>query len=156
MLPRLSSISHKPHLSYKFEIRSSKLSNMKIYGKSGSLPKITNDVQEISYPGGYIKVGKKIKYDNLQFDLYAFEGITYNEVNSWIKDHYNSDLSSNRLKGRYKDNIVIQLMDSGGNPSQKWTLANALIESVDYGKIDWSQSDLILPSISIAYDYLIF
>lgn len=146
--------AYLPVLQYKFVIRSEKLPTIKIYGKSTGLPKIQNELIEIPTMGGRFKMAGIPDYSSISMDLYTFEGITQEEIIEWVNQHYNPTLFSTGFPDSYKSDMYIYVLDSNHVPLKKFTLIGAFLESVDFGSLDWSTSDMVVANISVAYDYL--
>tara|TARA_R110000824_G_scaffold197932_1_gene381846 strand:+ start:276 stop:773 length:498 start_codon:yes stop_codon:yes gene_type:complete len=52
--------------------------------------------------------------------------------------------------------LVIEQLDAKGEPLETWTLYGAFINSVDFGKLAYSDDDLVEISLGISYDYAKF
>lgn len=81
------------------------------------------------------------------FDLRKNE----NKVWTWIKDTYPADASKGRAP-KYKKQGTLEMYDGCGNTIEQWILENMFIESVDFGDLDHSVSDIVYIDVTLRYD----
>lgn len=157
MLPRLMGITHKPQLQFRFDITAyaTGMATFQLYAKGSTLPTLEHNTQEVDALGYSLKLKGKTRYPPIQITCYAFENITYNELFAWLAMHTPKEGSGTDLvKQVYAHDMTITLYGpDGSTPKAKWKLIDAQIESIQYGNVDWSVSEVVMPTLSIAYDY---
>lgn len=81
------------------------------------------------------------------FDLRKNE----NPIWTWIKLTYPAETSKGR-DPKYKKQGQLEMYDGCGNLIEQWKLANMFIESVDFGDLDHSVSDIAYIDVTLRYD----
>lgn len=155
---RISAKNYKPHLSFRYEVQFSKLSEAKIYAKGVTLPQVNNNPIEISYGNVNFKVKGKTTWDSIQLQLYAYEEITFPELYTWFGQHHQESSGTDGYHADYVDsNVKIKILDpqgaGTGSPITTFTLIDAFIDSISWGQLDWEGDGIIQADLTIAYDY---
>lgn len=156
-MARLSPQTFKPQLSFRFRITFSVLSDIPFYGKAINLPSAENNPLTIEYGNTYIKVKGKTRWNDIQLSCYAFEGMTYPQLWSYLRDlHQKVDDGKDYYADQYKNDIQIHLLNPLDTPVGLWTLIGGFIASINYGDLDRSAEEVVQPQITIAYDYALY
>jgi hypothetical protein len=153
-MARLSPESYRPILSFRFKIQFSAIPNINFFGKATSLPSLSNNPKTIDYGNTYITVKGKTKWNNISIDMYAFEGMTHDELFGYLNDMH-QEISSGKDKygSSYKKDVQIQLLGPDDSVVGTFKLIGAFIETLNFGQMDWSNDDPIVPQITLIYDY---
>jgi hypothetical protein len=77
-----------------------------------------------------------------------------NPVIEWIKKLYEvSDQSVNwKTSSGFKQNCSVEAYDGVGNIVEEWKLENVWPISIDFGELDYSQSDIMTIDLQLRYD----
>ena len=118
-------------------------------------PNITNDVKEIKYKQGIFKYKGVTKYGNMEVEFRDVVGpAVMGKLWQWQREHYDPITGCSGYPSQYKKNLTLLMEDDCGNPVEKYIYYGCFIEKLDGGNLDMESSgDVVLVSLSIAYDY---
>ena len=82
-------------------------------------------------------------------------GLTTPEKASSIDRAFGSSTANSTVKSEAI--LTIQQVDpTGKNVVEQWSLVNPIITEIDWGQLDYSSSDTVEYSMTVAYDYALF
>lgn len=118
------------------------------------LPDLKIERQEIN--GGTIiyKFAKSVKWDDVQVTFYD-DGNILNEIRDWLELVYTNDegIKSHAPSGGYKQECKFKLLGGEGKAINTIVLKNAWPVSVSQGKLTYTNSDIKLITLTLAYDW---
>lgn len=157
-MARISPETYKPLLQFRFRIIFSAIGDIGIYGKSATLPIVENNPITVEYGNTYMKVKGKTRWNDISFTCYAFEGLTFEQLWSYLSDlHQSVSLGTDFYADRYKKDIQIQLLSPDDQTIVgTWKLIGGFISTLNYGQLDWSSDEVVQPQVTISYDYAEF
>ena len=76
-------------------------------------------------------------------------------VMEWVRLSHESLTGRDGYPDQYKKDIDLYLLGGIGDKIEQWKLKGAFIVSAEFGDVDWSASDPVEISLTLAYDYAI-
>jgi len=76
-------------------------------------------------------------------------------VMDWVRLSHESLTGRDGYAGMYKKDIDCYTLGPLGDKTEQWKLKGAFILSAEFGDLDWSASDVVEISLTLAYDYAI-
>ena len=124
--------------------------------KSASRPKITQEGKAIEFLNTETYVVGRYKWDAIQVVLRDPIGPSASQaVMEWVRLHSESVTGRQGYAAGYKRDVELEMLDPTGVVVSKWILKNVMIDSADFGNLDYSQDDLAEITLSLRYDYAI-
>lgn len=118
------------------------------------LPDLKIDRQEIN--GGTIvyKFAKSVKWDDVQVTFYD-DSKLLSEIDKWVDLVYTNDagIKSHAPSGGYKQECQFELLDGEGTVKNTIKLMNAWPVTVSQGKLTYTNSDIKIITLTLAYDW---
>lgn len=156
-MARITPDNLNPQLSFRFKLIFSELGDIGIYGKAVQLPTIDNGAITVDYGNTQMKVKGKTKWNDIDITCYAFENITIDELWSYFNRlHQNVALGKDFFPQDYKKDIQIQLLRPDDLVAGTWKLIGGFVNVLNFGEMDYSAEEIVLPRITISYDYAMF
>ncbi len=153
-MPRLlTPEAHNPILQFRYQITTSKLPNVQLYGKAATQPTHQSAPVTVEYVNSYFKVKGKLRWDSITISCYNFEGITATELWAYLQQHQAVDSATDTYAPTYKHDMSLMLLGPDEAPVGTWKLVGAFFETVAYGTHDRGTDDVSTAELTICYDY---
>ena len=108
----------------------------------------------------HINVKRKIKgkanWNDITCDLY--DPVTPSgaqAVMEWVRLHKESVTGRDGYSDFYKKDVTFNVLGPVGDKVEEWTLKGAMIQSANFGDLDWSVSEPAEITLTLRYDYAI-
>jgi len=124
--------------------------------KTSGTPSIQFDEIELDHINVTRKIKGKGKWQN--FDITLYNPIVPNgaqAVMEWVRLSHESLTGRDGYAGMYKKDIDLYMIGPIGDKISQWKIKGAFILSAAFGDLDWSASDIVEISLTLAYDYAI-
>lgn len=130
--------------------------------KTVKKPSFTVGVSRHQYLNHEFKYPTTVKWNDISMTFAdpANPDVTKSFVNLLRNSGYNYPVDPNNKETVSRDkattalgNVVIQQIDSEGNPVEQWTLNNAFVTSVEFGQLSYASEDMVEISVTIVYDW---
>lgn len=155
-MPRLTPFVFLPSQQFRFKVISSKLPGAALYCKGAQQPKLANNSIKVDHYDHYIKVKGRTAFSDIQLSCYEYEGITSRELAMYFMEHHSTREGVDRGTGMYKHDLYLGVLNPELVPVGWWKLTGAFFESIDWGQLDWGNSDVIAPELVVTYDYAMY
>ena len=124
--------------------------------KAAARPQIT--FEEIALD--HINVKRYVKgkgdWQNLNITLYdAIVPSGAQAVMEWVRLHKESVTGRDGYSDFYKKDVTFNVLGPVGDKVEEWTLKGAMIQSANFGDMDWSVSEPADITLTLRYDYAI-
>ena len=124
--------------------------------KAAARPQLT--FEEIALD--HINVKRYVKgkgdWQNLNITLYdAIVPSGAQAVMEWVRLHKESVTGRDGYSDFYKKDITFNVLGPVGDKVEEWTLKGAMIQSANFGDMDWSVSEPADITLTLRYDYAI-
>lgn len=73
----------------------------------------------------------------------------------WVRLHSESVTGRQGYAAGYKRDVELDMLDPSGNCVSKWILKNCMATNVNFGDLDYSNSDLATIQITLRFDYAV-
>ena len=108
----------------------------------------------------HINVKRYVKgkgaWDELEITLYdPIVPSGAQAVMEWVRLHKESVTGRDGYSDFYKKDITINVLGPVGDKVEEWTLKGAMIQSANFGDMDWSVSEPAEITLTLRYDYAI-
>ena len=124
--------------------------------KAASAPSFTDEEVKLDHINSYRKIRGKREWENM--DLTLYDPITPSgaqAVMEWARLGYESVTGRAGYSDFYKKELTLNQLGPVGDIVGEWIIKGAFIVSADFGDYDWSSSDVVYVTLSIAMDYCI-
>jgi len=124
--------------------------------KAAARPQLT--FEEIALD--HINVKRYVKgkgdWQNLNITLYdAIVPSGAQAVMEWVRLHKESVTGRDGYSDFYKKDVTFNVLGPVGDKVEEWTLKGAMIQSANFGDMDWSVSEPADITLTLRYDYAI-
>ena len=124
--------------------------------KAAARPQLT--FEEIALD--HINVKRYVKgkgdWQNLNITLYdAIVPSGAQAVMEWVRLHKESVTGRDGYSDFYKKDVTFNVLGPVGDKVEEWTLKGAMIQSANFGELDWSVSEPADITLTLRYDYAI-
>ena len=124
--------------------------------KAAARPQLT--FEEIALD--HINVKRYVKgkgdWQNLNITLYdAIVPSGAQAVMEWVRLHKESVTGRDGYSDFYKKDITFNVLGPVGDKVEEWTLKGAMIQSANFGDLDWATSEPADITLTLRYDYAI-
>jgi hypothetical protein len=124
--------------------------------KSASRPKISQEAKAIEFINTETYVVGRYKWNSMQVVLRDPIGPSASQaVMEWVRLHSESVTGRQGYAAGYKRDVELEMLDPTGVVVSKWILKNVMIDSADFGQLDYSQDDLAEITMTLRMDYAI-
>lgn len=124
--------------------------------KNVSAPNFTDEPITLDHMNTYRKVrGKRVWGD---MDMTLYDPITPSgaqAVMDWARISYESVTGRAGYSDLYKKDLTLNILGPVGDVVSEWVIKGAFITSFDQGSLDWSSSDTLELSVTVAMDYCV-
>ena len=117
-------------------------------------PKMSNEKTEIKVVNNTAYFKGSSTWDTIDVTLLdPISEPSSRRVYEWLLLHHNSKTGVDGYKSEYAKDITLKMLSPLGTTIQEWKLHRAWIENADFGDLDYSSSEPLNVSITLAYDY---
>ena len=124
--------------------------------KNLSAPEFTDEVVKLDHINTYRKIRGKREWQDITMTLY--DPITPSgaqAVMDWARLSYESVTGRAGYSDFYKKELTINILGPVGDIIGEWIIKGAFITQADFGDYDWSSSEVVDVSLTVAMDYCI-
>ena len=124
--------------------------------KAANRPSIT--FEEIGLDHINVKRYVKGKGDWQQLEVTLYDPIVPSgaqAVMEWVRLHKESVTGRDGYSDFYKKDITFNVLGPVGDKVEEWTLKGAMIQSANFGDMDWSVSEPAEITLTLRYDYAV-
>ena len=121
--------------------------------KTAARPSISQNPITIDYINTKRYLAGKAEFGTMEVTLYdpiAPSGAQ--QVMEWIRTHYESVSGRAGYADFYKRDIQLKLLDPIGTVVELWDVKGALIESVNYNSLDYSNTEAMMINLTLRFD----
>ena len=124
--------------------------------KTSAKPQITFEEVELNHINTKHYVKGKGAWETLEVTLYdPIVPSGAQAVMEWVRLHKESVTGRDGYSDFYKKDITFNVLGPVGDKVEEWTLKGAMIQSANFGDLDWSVSEPAEISLTLRYDYAI-
>ena len=124
--------------------------------KTTARPTITFEEIELDHINVKRYVKGKGAWDTLELTLYdPIVPSGAQAVMEWVRLHKESVTGRDGYSDFYKKDITINVLGPVGDKVEEWTLKGTMIQSADFGTLDWSANEPAEITLTLRYDYAI-
>ena len=124
--------------------------------KTANRPTITFEEIELDHINVKRYVKGKGAWETLEVTLYdPIVPSGAQAVMEWVRLHKESVTGRDGYSDFYKKDITFNVLGPVGDKVEEWTLKGAMIQSANFGDLDWSVSEPAEISLTLRYDYAI-
>jgi hypothetical protein len=124
--------------------------------KNVSAPNFTDESIKLDHINTYRKIRGKREWGDMDMTLY--DPITPSgaqAVMDWARISYESVTGRAGYSDLYKKDLTLNILGPVGDIVSEWVIKGAFITSMSQGDLDWSSSETIDLSITVAMDYCV-
>jgi hypothetical protein len=124
--------------------------------KNVSAPNFTDESIKLDHINTYRKIRGKREWGDMDMTLY--DPITPSgaqAVMDWARISYESVTGRAGYSDLYKKDLTLNILGPVGDIVSEWVIKGAFIINMDQGSLDWSSSEAIDLSITVAMDYCV-
>ena len=124
--------------------------------KTANRPTITFEEIELDHINVKRYVKGKGAWETLEVTLYdPIVPSGAQAVMEWVRLHKETVTGRDGYSDFYKKDITFNVLGPVGDKVEEWTLKGAMIQSANFGDLDWSVSEPAEISLTLRYDYAI-
>ena len=124
--------------------------------KTANRPTITFEEIELNHINVKRYVKGKGAWETLEVTLYdPIVPSGAQAVMEWVRLHTESVTGRDGYSDFYKKDVTFNVLGPVGDKVEEWTLKGAMIQSANFGDLDWSVSEPAEISLTLRYDYAI-
>ena len=124
--------------------------------KTANRPTITFEEIELDHINVKRYVKGKGAWETLEVTLYdPIVPSGAQAVMEWVRLHKESVTGRDGYSDFYKKDITFYVLGPVGDKVEEWTLKGAMIQSANFGDLDWSVSEPAEITLTLRYDYAI-
>ena len=124
--------------------------------KAINRPTISFEEVELHHMNVKRYVKGKATWETLEITLYdPIVPSASQAVLEWIRLGHESVTGRDGYSDFYKKDITFNVLGPVGDKVEEWTLKGAMIQSANFGDLDWSVSEPADISLTLRYDYAI-
>lgn len=124
--------------------------------KAASRPSLEQNTVVLDHINIERKVKGKSRWQDITITLYdPVVPSGAQAVMEWIRLHHESVTGRDGYSDFYKKDLVFNSLGPVGDKVEEWTLKGALVNSVNFGEMDWATDDPVNIEVTISYDYAI-
>ena len=119
-------------------------------------PNFTDESIKLDHINSYRKVRGKREWGDMDMTLY--DPITPSgaqAVMDWARLSYESVTGRAGYSDFYKKELTINILGPVGDIVGEWIIKGAFVTQADFGDFDWSNSEVVDVSLTVAMDYCI-
>ena len=124
--------------------------------RAANRPSITFEEIELNHINVKRYVKGKGAWDTLEVTLYdPIVPSGAQAVMEWVRLHKESVTGRDGYSDFYKKDVTFNVLGPVGDKVEEWTLKGAMIQSANFGDLDWSVSEPAEITLTLRYDYAI-
>lgn len=117
-------------------------------------PSIENGNVTIDHINVERKLKGKSKWGDISMTLYdPVLPSGAQAVMDWVRRHHESVTGRDGYSTYYKKDLELRQLSPLGEVIEIWDIKGAYINSANFGKLDWSQEDIMKIELTISYDW---
>jgi hypothetical protein len=124
--------------------------------KNVSAPEFTDEVIKLDHINSYRKIRGKREWADITMTLY--DPITPSGAQSvmeWARLSYESVTGRAGYSDFYKKDLTLNILGPVGDIVGEWVIKGGFVTTADFGDYDWSNSEVVDVSLTVAMDYCI-
>jgi len=124
--------------------------------KNVSAPEFTDEVIKLDHINSYRKIRGKKEWADITMTLY--DPITPSgaqAVMEWARLSYESVTGRAGYSDFYKKDLTLNILGPVGDIVGEWVIKGGFVTTADFGDYDWSNSEVVDVSLTVAMDYCI-
>jgi hypothetical protein len=124
--------------------------------KNVSAPEFTDEVIKLDHINSYRKIRGKREWADITMTLY--DPITPSgaqAVMEWARLSYESVTGRAGYSDFYKKDLTLNILGPVGDIVGEWVIKGGFVTTADFGDYDWSNSEVVDVSLTVAMDYCI-
>jgi len=124
--------------------------------KNVSAPEFTDEVIKLDHINSYRKIRGKREWADITITLY--DPITPSgaqAVMEWARLSYESVTGRAGYSDFYKKDLTLNILGPVGDIVGEWVIKGGFVTTADFGDYDWSNSEVVDVSLTVAMDYCI-
>ena len=144
----------EPKVQNRFVLMSDAIPTFMV--KNLSAPEFTDEVIKLDHINSYRKIRGKREWQDITMTLY--DPITPSgaqAVMDWARLSYESVTGRAGYSDFYKKELTINILGPVGDIVGEWIIKGAFVTQADFGDFDWSNSEVVDVSLTVAMDYCI-
>jgi len=146
--------SFEPSLQFRYRVTTSKLPGAQLYARSSQQPGTDGAPVTVEHINAYFKVKGKLRWTDVAMTFYQFEGVTAQEVWSYLQQHQEVNGAVDTYGPVYKHDLSIEILGpDGSTPTGTWSLKGAWFATINWGQMDWGIDDVIQCDVTVSYDW---
>lgn len=71
----------------------------------------------------------------------------------WFRLHHESATGRDGYSSMYKQDVTLQQLSAPGETIEEWTLKGVFLKDINFGDLDWSNTDAVKISATLRYDW---
>ena len=124
--------------------------------KTANRPTVTFEEIELDHINVKRYVKGKGAWETLDITLYdPIVPSGAQAVMEWVRLHKESVTGRDGYSDFYKKDVTFNVLGPVGDKVEEWTLKGAMIQSANFGDLDWSVSEPADITLTLRYDYAI-
>ena len=124
--------------------------------KTANRPTITFEEIELDHINVKRYVKGKGAWETLDITLYdPIVPSGAQAVMEWVRLHKESVTGRDGYSDFYKKDVTFNVLGPVGDKVEEWTLKGAMIQSANFGDLDWSVSEPVDITCTLRYDYAV-
>ena len=147
-------VPYEPKKQNRFILRfPSPLGIQEWFVKSTSRPKYSADEVEIPFLNTSTFVTGRFKWETISVTFRDPIGPSATQaLMEWVRLHSESVTGRQGYAAGYKKDIELEMLDPTGVVIEKWILQGTMLNDVDFGSLDYGNSDLVEISATLRFD----
>jgi hypothetical protein len=124
--------------------------------KNVSAPEFSDEVIKLDHINSYRKIRGKREWADITMTLY--DPITPSGAQSvmeWARLSYESVTGRAGYSDFYKKDLTLNILGPVGDIVGEWVIKGGFVTTADFGDYDWSNSEVVDVSLTVAMDYCI-
>jgi hypothetical protein len=124
--------------------------------KNVKAPQFTDEVVKLDHINTYRKIRGKREWQDINMTLYnPITPSGAQAVMEWARLSYESVTGRAGYSDFYKKDLTLNILGPVGDIVGEWIIKGAFIIDADFGQLDWSVSEVVDLSVTVAMDYCI-
>lgn len=124
--------------------------------KAVTAPSFTDEEIKLDHINSYRKIRGKRNWENMDMTLYdPINPSGAQAVMDWARTSYESVTGRAGYSDFYKKDLTLNLLGPVGDIVSEWIVKGAFIVNMAQGSLDWSTSEGVELTITVAMDYCV-
>jgi hypothetical protein len=124
--------------------------------KAVTAPSFTDEEIKLDHINSYRKIRGKRNWENMDMTLYdPINPSGAQAVMDWARQSYESVTGRAGYSDFYKKDLTLNLLGPVGDIVSEWIVKGAFIVNMAQGSLDWSSSEGVELTITVAMDYCV-